>query len=469
MGRSKKEKPLIEKVLITDIANDGKAIARLDNRVLLVKQAVPGDIVDVKVIKMQSNYYEGYPVNFHRYSDIRTEPFCEHFGICGGCNRQNIIYEKQLQFKENEVYNNLTRIGKIEIPEIMPILASPLQKFFRNKLEFSFSNRRWLTRTEIESEQKKLNTNGIGFHIPGMFDKVLDINKCWLQNEPSNAIRLAIKEFARNNLFSFFDFRLQKGFLRNLMIRTTSTGETMVIIVFFHENENARHLIFNHLIELFPQVTSWMYVINSKSNDSLTDQTVLLFHGRDYIVEEIENLKYKIGPKSFFQTNPLQTLNLYRTIREFAGLTGQQTVYDLYTGTGSIANFVAAQSKKVVGIEYVAEAITNANENSKINGINNTVFLHGDIKKLLNTELFEKEGYPDVLITDPPRAGMHQDVTETILKAAPEKIVYVSCKSATQARDLNLMDLHYKVTKIQPVDMFPHTYHVENVVLLERR
>ncbi|MCL2074630.1 MAG: 23S rRNA (uracil(1939)-C(5))-methyltransferase RlmD [Marinilabiliaceae bacterium] len=467
MRRKNKEKPILEKVLITDVATEGKGVGKADDKVVFVKQNVPGDIVDIQVSKKRSNYYEGYPIKFHQYSDIRVEPFCEHFGVCGGCSRQNIIYEKQIQFKENEVYNNLKRIGKIELPDILPILASPLTQFYRNKLEFTFSNRRWLTSAEID--QENIDTNGLGFHIPGMFNKVVDIKKCWLQDEPSNAIRLAIKEFAIQNSLSFFDFRIQKGFLRNLIIRTTSIGEVMVIIVFFHEDEKARIEIFNHLIKLFPQVTSWMYVINSKSNDSLSDQTVKLFHGRDYIVETLENLHFKIGPKSFFQTNSLQTLNLYRIIRDFADLSGIETVYDLYTGTGSIANFVAFKSKKVVGIEYISEAIIDANENSRINNISNTLFLNGDIKNILNNQLFEKEGFPNVLITDPPRAGMHKDVTDTILNSAPEKIVYVSCNSATQARDINLLDSKYKVIKIQPVDMFPHTHHVENVVLLKRK
>ena len=469
MGRSAKNKPILEKLQITDFAAEGKSIGKLDERVVFVQKTIPGDIVDVQITRKRKNYFEGYPVHFHHYSDIRVEPFCEHFGICGGCKWQPLPYDKQLFYKQREVFNNLKRIGKIELPEIMQILASPQQKFYRNKLEFTFSNKRWLTFEEMDAGKENLNKNGLGFHITDMFDKVVDIKKCHLQDEPSNAIRLAIKEYALKNSLSFFDIREQKGFLRNLIIRTTSIGEVMIIIVFFYEDQSACNKLFNHLINLFPQVTSWMYIINRKPNDSITDQTPILFNGRDYIVEEFENLKFNIGPKSFFQTNSLQALNLYRVIRDFADLTGNETVYDLYTGTGTIANFLASQSKKIVGLEYVPEAVNDAVKNSEINNIHNTVFLHGDIKNILNYDLFEKYDIPDVLITDPPRAGMHSDVVQAIMNIAPKRIIYVSCNSATQARDLNLMDSMYKVTKIQPVDMFPHTHHVENVVLMERR
>jgi 23S rRNA (uracil1939-C5)-methyltransferase len=425
--------------------------------------------VDVQVTKKRKSYFEGYPIHYHHYSDNRKKPFCEHFGLCGGCKWQPLPYNLQLSYKQREVYNNLLRIGKIELPEIESILASPREQFYRNKLEFTFSNKRWLTTEELEVGKDKLNTNGLGFHIPNMFDKVVDIQKCHLQDDPSNLIRLEIKKFALENSYSFFDLREQQGLLRTLLIRTASTGEVMVIIVFFYEDEKARNNLFNHLIKLFPQVTSWMYIINSKRNDSITDQEAVLFHGCSYIIEEIENLKFKIGPKSFFQTNSFQAVNLYRVIWEFAALTGNETVYDLYTGTGTIAIFLASQSKKVVGIEYVQEAVNDAIENSKLNNINNTFFLHGDMKNLLNLELFEKHGNPDVLITDPPRAGMHADVVQAIMNVSPERIVYVSCNSATQARDLQILDKQYKVVKIQPVDMFPHTHHVENVALLNKK
>ena len=469
MRHSSKNKPIIERLCVTDFAAEGKSIGRVDEKVVFIQKTIPGDIVDVQVTKKRKNYFEGYPVKFHQYSDIRIEPFCEHFGICGGCKWQPLPYHKQLFYKQQEVYNNLKRIGKIELPEIMPILPSPREKYYRNKLEFTFSNKRWLTFEEMDNGKENLNKNGLGFHIPEMFDKVADINKCHLQDEPSNAIRLAIKEYALQNSLSFFDLREQKGFLRTLIIRTTSISEVMVIIVFFHEDEKTRNDLFNYMIKVFPQVTSWMYVINGKANDSITDQNAVLFKGRDYIIEEFENLKFNIGAKSFFQTNSLQALNLYRIVREFAGLTGNETVYDLYTGTGTIAIFLASQSKKIVGIEYVAEAIIDAVKNCEINDIHNATFLHGDMKNLLNYELFEKYGYPDVIITDPPRAGMHTDVIEAIINAAPKRIVYVSCNSATQARDLCLLDRLYKVSKIQPVDMFPHTHHVENVALLEMR
>ena len=469
MGRSRKNKPILEKLIITDVAAEGKSLGKINEQVVFVQQTIPGDIVDVQITKKRRNYLEGYPVHFHKYSDIRVEPFCKHFGLCGGCKWQALPYEKQLFYKEREVFNNLKRIGKVELPEIMPILPSPDEKYYRNKLEFSFSNKRWLTASEMNISKEDLNTNGLGFHVPGMFDKVVDIENCYLQAEPSNKIRLAIKKHALDNNLSFFDFREQNGFLRTLIIRTTSVGEVMVIIAFFYDDVQERVLLFDSLIEQFPEVTSWMYVINSKANDTITDQDVLLYKGKNYIVEEMEDLKFSIGAKSFFQTNSKQALNLYRVVRDFARLTGYQIVYDLYTGTGTIANFVAPKSKKVIGIEYVPEAINDAFENSKLNNIHNTFFVAGDMKDILKPDFIEQHGNPDVIITDPPRAGMHDDVVKTIMNAAPERIVYVSCNSATQARDINILDLQYKVTRIQPVDMFPHTHHVENVVLLERK
>lgn len=469
MGRSRRNKPLLERVVISDIAAEGKALGKVNDTVVFVPLAAPGDVVDVQFTQKRKIYYEGRPVRFHHLSDIRTEPFCSHFGTCGGCKWQHIPYNEQLKFKQREVWNNLKRIGKVELPEISPILPSPEERFYRNKLEFTFSNRRWLSPEEMESDEIISNKNGLGFHIPGMFDKVIDIEDCHLQASPSNEVRLAVRSFALKNNWPFFDLKAQEGFLRTLIIRTSSTGESMVIVVFYHDDKNKRELLFEHLIKKFPDVTSWMYVINEKANDTITDLKVHLFSGRDHIFEEMEGLKFKIGPKSFYQTNSLQAYNLYKVARGFAGLTGNETVYDLYTGTGTIANFIAHKARKVIGIEYIPEAIQNAEENSELNGISNTRFLAGDMKDLLTHDLFEKEGFPDVLITDPPRAGMHEDVVRTILNAAPEKVVYVSCNSATQARDINLLDARYKVSALQPVDMFPHTHHVENVALLERK
>jgi len=467
--RPRKNKPLLERIEITDVASEGKSLGRFDDQIVFVTKTIPGDVVDVQVTKKRRHYFEGFPVHFHTYSKIRVEPFCEHFGVCGGCKWQALPYAEQLKFKQNEVFNHLTRIGKVELPRLMPIIPSPSETFYRNKMEYTFSNKRWLSLEELNSQEGITDNNGLGLHIPGMFDKVLDINKCHLQPEPSNSIRLAVKEYAVANGLTFFDLRNKGGFLRNLIIRTSSTGEVMVVISFYFEDKKNRKGLMKHLETKFPEVTSWMYVINEKANDTITDQDILLFAGRDHIFETMEDLKFKIGPKSFFQTNSAQALNLYRIARDFAGLTGKEIVYDLYTGTGTIANFVAHQAKHVVGIEYVPEAIEDAVVNSSINNIENTTFMAGDMKDLLNAELFEKHGRPDVIITDPPRAGMHADVVETILNAVPDRIVYVSCNAATQARDLNLLDSRYKVTKVQPVDMFPHTHHVENVVLLERR
>jgi len=469
VGRSRRNKPLLERLVITDVAAEGKAMGKIDEQVVFVTKTIPGDIVDVQVTKKRKKFYEGFPVKFHTYSDKRVQPVCEHFGVCGGCKWQSLPYSEQLFYKQREVVNNLTRIGKVELPEVMPIIGSPAETFYRNKLEFTFSNKRWLSQEELDSEEEINDREALGFHVPGMFDKVVDIKKCHLQAEPSNAIRLAIKKYALDNAIPFFDLRAKAGLLRTLMIRTTTTGEVMVVVVFFYDDERIRTELLNYLKNLFPQVTSWMYVINPKSNDTFGDLDVKLFAGRDHIFEQMEDLKFKIGPKSFFQTNSAQALHLYEITREFAGLTGKEVVYDLYTGTGTIANFVAHNALKVVGIEYVPEAIEDAVLNSEINGISNTVFMAGDMKDLLTIELFEEHGRPDVIITDPPRAGMHADVVQTILNVAPDKIVYVSCNSATQARDLSLLDIRYRVTRVQPVDMFPHTHHVENVVLLERR
>jgi len=467
VGRNKK--PLFEQVEIIDVAAEGKALAKIDDKVLFVQHAVPGDIVDVQVNKSRKNYYEGYVTKYHKLSDIRIEPFCSHFGTCGGCKWQPLPYAEQLRYKQREVENNLKRIGKVELPEIATIMPSKKTQYYRNKLEYTFSNKRWLEADEMQLEEDSLERYGLGFHIPRMFDKVIDVKKCYLQEEPSNSIRLAIKKYALENGLSFFDIRKQEGLLRTLIIRTTSTGEVMVIVAFYHEDVEKREGLLNHLKAQFPQLTSLMYVINEKANDTISDQEIICFSGRDYIEEVMEGLKFRIGPKSFYQTNSEQAYELYKVTRNFAGLNGDEVVYDLYTGTGTIANFLASKAQKVVGIEYVPEAIEDAKVNSANNNIGNTHFFAGDMKNILNEDFIRENGQPDVIIVDPPRAGMHEDVVKTILKASAKKIVYVSCNSATQARDLNILDEKYKVTKIQPVDMFPHTHHVENVVCLEIR
>jgi 23S rRNA (uracil1939-C5)-methyltransferase len=469
VGRNRNRKPLLENIEIVKLAAEGKAIAKVDEKVVFVTNVIPGDVVDVQVTKKRKSYMEGHPVVFHKYSDLRVDAFCEHFGICGGCKWQNLPYEEQLKFKQQEVLDNLSRIGKIDLPEANPILPSAKTEFYRNKLEFTFSNKRYLTFDEINSEDEIDRTPALGFHVPRLFDKIVDINKCHLQAEPSNAVRLAIKEYAFANDLSFFDIRNQEGFLRTLIIRTSTTGDVMVIVVFYHEDVEKREGLMAHLAEKFPEITSLMYVINEKGNDTIGDQDVILHKGADHIFEQMEDLKFKIGPKSFYQTNSEQAYELYSKTREFANIQKDEIVYDLYTGTGTIANFVARQAKKVIGIEYVPEAIEDAKLNSEINGIDNTSFFAGDMKNVLNAEFIAEHGHPDMMIVDPPRAGMHADVVETILQAAPNRIVYVSCNSATQARDLEMMDQAYKVTKIQAVDMFPHTHHVENIVLLHKR
>jgi 23S rRNA (uracil1939-C5)-methyltransferase len=469
VGRDRRKLPIIENVEITNVAAEGKAIAKIDNKVIFVTQVVPGDIVDVQIIRKRKSFMEGIPVKFKKYSEVREKPFCEHFEVCGGCKWQNLPYSDQIKYKHQQVVDNLQRIAKVELPEIDYILPSEKTVFYRNKLEFTFSNNRWFTKDEIEKEGKLERNNALGFHVPKFWDKIVQIEKCWLQPDPSNDIRNEVKRYADQNKLSYFDLRKQEGFLRNLIVRTSSTGQLMVIVIFFFEDEKARTELLTHIKNHFPDITSLMYIINSKSNDSITDQDVVLFHGRDHIFEQMEDLKFKIGPKSFYQTNSEQAYNLYKITRDFAGLSGNEVVYDLYTGTGTIANFVAKKAKIVVGIEYVAEAIDDAKVNSEINQIKNTLFFAGDLKDVLNSSFIKEHGNPDVIITDPPRAGMHPDVVETILHANPARIVYVSCNPATQARDIQLLDKKYKVTKVQPVDMFPHTYHVENIVLLENR
>lgn len=472
MARKKKELPLLEKVTITDVAAEGKALAKVNDLVIFVPYVVPGDVVDLQIKRKKNHYAEAVAVKIHEKSPLRAQPFCQHYGVCGGCKWQCLAYEEQIRYKQKQVYDNLTRIGKVELPEFMPILGSEKTKFYRNKLEFTFSNKRWLTEEEVREDVKYDQMNAVGFHIPGAFDKVLAIEKCWLQDDISNQIRNAIRDYAYEHDYAFFNLRTQEGMLRNIMIRTSSTGELMVLlqckIVEERELVKMKELL-QYVADKFPQITSLLYVINNKCNDTIGDLDVEVFKGNDHIFEKMEGLRFKIGPKSFYQTNSEQAYNLYKVARDFAGLTGEELVYDLYTGTGTIANFVSRQAKKVIGIEYVPEAIEDAKVNSEINGITNTLFYAGDMKDILTQDFINEHGRPDVIITDPPRAGMHNDVIDVILFAEPKRIVYVSCNPATQARDLQLLDAKYKVVAVRPVDMFPHTHHVENVVLLEKR
>lgn len=471
MARKKKDNPIVENVEITDIAAEGKAIAKVNDMVIFVPFVVPGDIVDLQLNRRKKNYAEGKVLRIEKYSDMRVDAFCEHFGTCGGCKWQILPYAEQLKFKQKQVTDNLTRIGKVELPEIMPILGSEKTEFYRNKLEFTFSNKKWLTVEQLRSGEDfaDMNMNGLGFHIPGAFDKVLDINKCWLQDDVSNEIRNFVRQYCFDKGYTFFDLRNRGGLMRTLIVRTSTTGELMLIVVFYDDDKAQREDVLKAIADQFPQITSLLYIINQKANDTITDQEVLTWRGNDHIYEEMEGLKFKIGPKSFYQTNSEQAYNLYKITRDFAQLTGNELVYDLYTGTGTIANFVARQAKKVVGIEYVDDAIKDAKVNSQHNNIDNTLFYAGDMKDILTQDFINEHGRPDVIITDPPRAGMHDDVVNVILFAEPDRIVYVSCNPATQARDLALLDAKYKVEKVQPVDMFPHTHHVENVVLLVKK
>lgn len=470
MARKNTDKVVFHQIKVLDAGAKGVSVAKAtDGKVIFIPNVVPGDVVDVQTFKKRKAFYEGKAVKFHELSEHRIDPICEHFGVCGGCKWQNMKYSQQLFYKQNEVKNHLQRIGKIELPEFEPILGSEKQFFYRNKMEFSFSNNRWLTEAEIGSTEDLGNRNALGFHIPKMWDKILDINKCHLQEDPSNAIRNEIRAFANANGLTFFNPRTHEGLLRTLMLRTASTGEIMVLIQFFEDDKANRELILDHIYEKFPQITSLQFVVNNKANDTLYDTNIQLYKGRDYILEEMEGLKFSINAKSFYQTNSSQAYELYKITRDFAGLTGTETVYDLYTGTGTIAQFVSKSAKKVIGVESVPEAISDAKANAKRNEITNCEFFVGDMKVVFNESFIAQHGKPDVIITDPPRDGMHKDVIEQILKIEPQKVVYVSCNSATQARDLALMDEKYKVTRVRPVDMFPQTHHVENVVLLEKR
>tara|TARA_R110001606_G_scaffold178401_1_gene325004 strand:- start:426 stop:1865 length:1440 start_codon:yes stop_codon:yes gene_type:complete len=468
--RKKTKRLVFENVTVTDAAAKGKTIGKApDGRVIFLTNTVPGDVVDVQTTKKRKAYFEGIATTFHSLSDKRVEPVCQHFNVCGGCKWQDMGYEHQLFYKQKEVENNLKRIGHLDLPELTPILGSEKQYFYRNKMEFSFSDSRWLTLDEIKSDNQIEDKNALGFHIPGMWDKILDIEKCHLQKDPSNAIRLETKKFATANGLTFFNPRNQHGMLRTLIIRTTSTGEIMVLVQFFENDKEKRELLLNHLSTTFPEITSLLYVINPKQNDTIYDQEIICFAGRDHIFEEMEGLKFKINAKSFYQTNSEQAYELYKITRNFADLKGDELVYDLYTGTGTIAQFVSKKAKKVVGIESVPEAILDAKANAVRNNIENVDFFVGDMKNVFNEQFITQNGVPDVIITDPPRDGMHKDVVQQILNIAPKKVVYVSCNSATQARDLELMKEMYTITKVQPVDMFPQTHHVENVVLLEKK
>ncbi|ERI81879.1 23S rRNA (uracil-5-)-methyltransferase RumA [Bacteroides pyogenes F0041] len=472
MARRRKELPLLEKVTILDVAAEGKAIAKVNDLVVFVPYVAPGDVVDLQIKRKKNKYAEAEAVKFHEYSPKRAVPFCQHYGVCGGCKWQVLPYSEQIRYKQKQVEDNLRRIGKIDLPEISPILGSEKTEFYRNKLEFTFSNKRWLTTEEVRQDVKYEQMNAVGFHIPGAFDKVLAIEKCWLQDDISNRIRNAIRDYAYEHDYSFINLRTQEGMLRNMIVRTSSTGELMVIVICKITEEHEMEL-FNRLLQFvadsFPEISSLLYIINNKCNDTINDLDVHVYKGNDHIFEEMEGLRFKVGPKSFYQTNSEQAYNLYKVAREFAGLTGNELVYDLYTGTGTIANFVSRRARQVIGIEYVPEAIEDAKVNAEINGIENALFYAGDMKDILTQDFINEHGRPDVIITDPPRAGMHQDVIDVILFAEPKRIVYVSCNPATQARDLQLLDGKYKVTAVQPVDMFPHTHHVENVVLLELR
>ena len=480
MTRKKKPLPLLESVEIEAVAAEGKCLFHWDDLVVFIPFCVPGDVCDVQIRRKKHSFAEGEVVRFIKYSNVRAIPFCQHFGVCGGCKWQNLPYEEQLKFKQQQVFDQLSRIGKIELPEFRPILGSVKTQEYRNKLDYGCANKRWLTSLDLRDESLEKNTPAIGFHITGAFDKILPIEKCWLMDDLHNQIRNEIRDYAVKHGLSFFDLRAQVGLLRDVIIRNSNTGEWLVIIQFHYDEtggEKEAKALLQHVADKFPQISALMYLDNQKCNDTIGDQDILVFKGNDHIFETMEDLRFKVGPKSFYQTNTEQAYHLYSVAREFAfssplQLEGQgeaPLIYDLYTGTGTIANFVAKKARKVIGIEYVPEAIEDAKVNSEINGITNTLFFAGDMKDILNDEFIAEYGRPDVIITDPPRAGMHPDVVKTILRAAPQRIVYVSCNPATQARDLQAMDEQYKVTAVQPVDMFPHTPHVENVVLLERR
>ena len=469
MSRKKKEQPIIEGVEITDVAAEGNAVARVNDKVVFIPFGAPGDIADVKILKRKKSYSEGRIERLVKPSEIRQEPRCEHFTICGGCRWQHLPYEFQLRCKRQQVVDAMERIAKIPIPEVRPILGSADIWEYRNKMEYTFSNKRWLTWQQLQSGEEFPDRDACGFHIPGAFDKVLDIERCHLQDDISNRIRLFVRDYGKTHGLSFYDLRENRGLLRTMMVRISSTGEIMVVVSFGEDQPEAIKALLDKVVAIFPEITSLLYLINTKLNDTIGDQEIIAFKGRDFIEEEMEGLKFRVGAKSFYQTNSRQAYELYKVARDFADLSGDELVYDLYTGSGTIANFVARQCRRVIGIEYVEEAIVNARINSEVNGIGNTEFFAGDMKDVLTDDFIAEHGRPDVMIVDPPRAGMHQSVVDTILNAAPRRIVYVSCNPATQARDWQLLHARYDVAAIQPVDMFPHTQHVENVALLEKR
>ena len=471
MARKRKLLPLLENIQIEGIAAEGKAIARLDNKVIFVPYAVPGDIVNLQVTRKKSHFAEATIASIIQPSPMRIQPFCKHFGVCGGCKWQSLPYEEQLKAKQQQVEDALTRIGKVPFPKILPIIGSKKTKAYRNKLEFGFSNKKWLTKEQIESGVVFSDMNAVGFHIPGAFDKILDLKECFLMDDFNNRIRNGLRSYVIEKGYSFFDLRNQNGLLRNMMLRKTSTGEIMVLLQFCireAQEEKEAQDVLQWIKTTFPEITSLLYVNNTKCNDTISDLDIHTFSGADCIYEQMEDLQFKIGPKSFYQTNSEQAFALYKVVREFANLSGNEYVYDLYTGTGTIANFIAGKAKRVIGIEYVPEAIKDAKENAVLNNLDNIQFFAGDMKDILTDDFVALYGRPDVIITDPPRAGMHNDVISTILFAAPKRIVYVSCNPATQARDVSLLSADYHITKVQPVDMFPQTHHVENVLLMER-
>jgi len=470
MGRQNRKKPIsLKNIEIIDTADKGKSVAKHDGMVIFLEGGVPGDICDITVLKRRKKFWKARIEKIHTYSARRTKPKCEHFGTCGGCKWQNMKYQSQLDFKQTQILNNLKKIGGIELSPNQDILGSENKYFYRNKLEYTFSNKRWLTLDEIQSGEKIIDKNALGFHVPGMFNKVIDINNCYLQKEPSNTIRLSVKQFADENKLTYFDIQNHTGLLRNLMIRTSSTNDLMVLIQFYEDDKKSIKLLMEHIRTSFPEITSLLYIINQKANNTIYDQDVICYNGKDHIIEEMDGLFFKVGAKSFFQTNSEQAKILYQKIKELAFITKDDLVYDLYTGTGTIAQFIAKQAKHVVGLESVPEAIEAAKENAKNNNIDNCSFFAGDMKKSFTDEFIRKNGTPDIIITDPPRDGMHKKVVEQILKIGAKRIVYISCNSSTQARDLALMDSMYKVTHIQPLDMFPQTHHVENILVLEKK
>lgn len=472
MSRKKRPLPLLEAVTITDVAAEGKSLARVDDMVVFAPYTVPGDVVDLQVTKKKHSYCEAEVVRYVQYSNVRATPMCEHFGVCGGCKWQMLPYEEQLKAKQRQVHDQLVRIGKVELGDFRPIMGSVKTQEYRNKLEFGCCNKRWLTKEQIATGDTFDDMNAIGFHTSGAFDKVLPIEKCWLMDDLNNQIRNAIRDYAKAQGLTFFDIRQQHGLLRDLILRNSNTGEWMLIVMFHYDEPGDKErgqALLQYVAEKFPQITSLLYLDNQKCNDTIGDQEILVYKGKDHIIETMEDLRFKVGPKSFYQTNTEQAYHLYSVAREFAALTGEELVYDLYTGTGTIANFVAKRARHVIGIEYVPEAIEDAKANAQLNHLGNTEFYAGDMKDVLNDEFIARHGRPDVVITDPPRAGMHADVVQTILRCSPRRIVYVSCNPATQARDLALLDTEYRVEAVQPVDMFPHTPHVENVVKLVKR